>query len=162
RPRARSETAHRTSSAGLRHRLAATRLSCIRPRSSVSGTSHPPDDSLLGRRAGQAEPSVTRRTRRAVGPVRRTATLQRRRSAPISSRDPRILAMLRASFPVLRAAVVVGGLLALQGAVAGDRDGDRRVTNSFVLVTAAPPAKPVVSNPYQVPLLQNAGTLRAR
>ena len=86
--------------------------------------------------------------------------------------------MLRASFPVLRAAVVVGGLLALQGAVAGDRDGDRRVTNSFVLVTAAPtpaqtprpspngsgvpPAKPVVSNPYQVPLLQNAGTLRAR
>jgi hypothetical protein len=87
--------------------------------------------------------------------------------------------MLRASFPVVRAAVVIGGLLALQGAVAGDRDGDRRVTNSFVLVTGAPatpaatprpspngtgvpPAKPVVSNPYQVPLLQNAGTLRGR
>ncbi|HEV8208752.1 MAG TPA: hypothetical protein VGP77_01470 [Vicinamibacterales bacterium] len=87
--------------------------------------------------------------------------------------------MLRASFVVVRVAIVLGGLLALQCAAAGDRDGGRPATNSFVLVTAAtaqpaaaprpspngtgvPPAKPVVSNPYQVPLLQNAGTLRAR
>jgi hypothetical protein len=79
----------------------------------------------------------------------------------------------------VRAAVVIGALVALQGtAAAGEREGDRRATNTFVLLTAAtakpqssqplvssngvgvPPAKPVVSNPYQVPLLQNAGTLR--
>ena len=85
--------------------------------------------------------------------------------------------MSRTSFSRLRIAVVVGGLLALQGAAAGNRDGGRPATNSFVLVTAAtptspprpspngatvPPSKPVVSNPYQVPLLQNAGSLRAR
>ena len=83
-----------------------------------------------------------------------------------------------ASLFAARAAVVLGGLLAVQAAAAGDRDGGRPSTNSFVLVTVAtakpaptslptngaavPPAKPVVSNPYQVPLLQNAGSLRAR
>jgi hypothetical protein len=83
--------------------------------------------------------------------------------------------MLRTSFPVLRAAVFIGALVAVHGAVAGD--GARPTTNTFVLVTAAAanpqpaprpspngvgiaPSKPVVSNPYQVPLLQNAGSLR--
>jgi len=106
-------------------------------------------------------------------------TLHRRPWRADTVGSSRILAMLRASFPLVRAAVVIGGLLALQGAVAGDRDGDRRVTNTFVYVPAAgakpaptprpspngtglPPSKPVVSNPYQVPLLQNAGTLRVR
>jgi hypothetical protein len=87
--------------------------------------------------------------------------------------------MSRASFPVLRTAVMVGALLALQGAAAGDREGPRPSTNTFVFIPAAatqppptprlspagatvPPAKPVVSNPYQVPLLQNAGSLHAR
>jgi hypothetical protein len=87
--------------------------------------------------------------------------------------------MVRAILHVVRAAAVVGGLAAVHAAVAADHGGDRRTTNTFVLVTAAPakpaepqrpssngvgvpPAKPVVSNPYQVPLLQNAGTLRAR
>ena len=57
----------------------------------------------------------------------------------------------------------------------GNPPGDRRVTNTFSLVTGAAPAqsrvvgssndagigssKPVVSNPYQVPLLQNAGSM---
>ena len=87
--------------------------------------------------------------------------------------------MSRAPSLVLRTAVVIGGLLALQGAAAGDRDGGRPPTNSFVLVTAAtatppstprpspngaavPASRPVVTNPYQVRLLQNAGSLRAR
>lgn len=85
--------------------------------------------------------------------------------------------MVRPPFPLVRAAVLIGGLVALHGAHGGDREGDRRSTNSFVLVVSAaaklppgqplptngvgvPPAKPVLSNPYQVPLLQNAGTLR--
>jgi hypothetical protein len=84
--------------------------------------------------------------------------------------------MLRPSHRVLRAAVI-GGLIAVH-LVAVGRDGDRKATNTFILVTpasgkAAPPrgpspngvgvapAQPVVSNPYQVPLLQNAGTLRS-
>ncbi|HZW73194.1 MAG TPA: hypothetical protein VFF43_06580 [Caldimonas sp.] len=86
--------------------------------------------------------------------------------------------MPRAPSLVLQTVVVVGGLLALQGAAARDRDGVRPLTNSFVLVTAAtatppptrpspngaavPASRPVVANPYQVPLLQNAGSLRAR
>ena len=86
--------------------------------------------------------------------------------------------MLHASSFVARAAVVIAGLLALHDAGAGDRDGGRPSTNTFVLVSVAtpkpsptplplngasvPPAKPIVSNPYQVPLLQNAGSLRAR
>ena len=87
------------------------------------------------------------------------------------------MAMVCAFHPVARAVVVIGALLATPVVVAGEREGDRRATNSFVLVTAPPakpaasprlssngvgvaPAKPVVSNPYQVPLLQNAGSLR--
>ena len=61
------------------------------------------------------------------------------------------------------------------GSRVGNPPGDRRVTNTFSLVTGAAPAqsrvvgssndagigssKPVVSNPYQVPLLQNAGSM---
>jgi hypothetical protein len=87
--------------------------------------------------------------------------------------------MVRAILHVVRAAAVVGGLAAVHAAVAAAHGGVSRTTNTIVLVTAAPaepagpqrpssngvgvpPAKPVVSNPYQVPLLQNAGTLRAR
>lgn len=86
--------------------------------------------------------------------------------------------MLHASSFVARAAVVIGGLLALHDAGAGERDRGRPSTNTFVLVSVAlpkptptllppngasvPPAKPIVSNPYQVPLLQNAGSLRVR
>ena len=83
--------------------------------------------------------------------------------------------MVRRFLPVLQTAVLIGGLVAVHGTVAGD--GARPTTNTFVLVTAAPahpqpaprpspnsvgiaPSKPVVSNPYQVPLLQNAGSLR--
>jgi len=89
------------------------------------------------------------------------------------------LAMVRTFPHVVRAAAVLAGLMAAQCAVAADHNGDRKTTNTFVLLTGAPakpadaprpssngvgvaPAKPVVSNPYQVPLLQNAGTLRAR
>ena len=88
--------------------------------------------------------------------------------------------MARASLPGLRAALLlIVGLASLDCASAGDRDGARPVTNTFLLVTAAapkpadgprapsngvgvPPARPVVSNPYHVPLLQNAGTLGVR
>ena len=87
--------------------------------------------------------------------------------------------MVRTFLHAVQVAAVLAGLFAAHCAVAGDRNGDRRTTNTFVLVTGAPPkpadaprpasngvgvapAKPVVSNPYQVPLLQNAGTLRAR
>ena len=86
--------------------------------------------------------------------------------------------MVCTSHPLVRAAVAVGAVLAVSVVAAGERGGDRPATHSFVLVTPAPakpaaaprpsangvgvaPAKPVVSNPYQVPLLQNAGTLRA-
>jgi hypothetical protein len=87
--------------------------------------------------------------------------------------------MMRTFLLILRAAMLIGGLFAAHFVAAGERDGDRRpTTNTFVLVKAATakpaptpgpsangvgvaPAKPVVSNPYQVPLLQNAGSLRA-
>lgn len=88
--------------------------------------------------------------------------------------------MVRAFLPVVRAALLtIGSIAVVHAAMAGDRDGDRRTGNTFILVTATPPkpaatppqssngvgvapAKPIVSNPYQVPLLQNAGTLRGR
>jgi len=73
--------------------------------------------------------------------------------------------------------MLLAGLAALHpvAAAAGSvRDGDRRVTNSFTMLSSAPaspaprggqsngvgvgPSKPVVSNPYNVPLLQNAGS----
>ena len=85
--------------------------------------------------------------------------------------------MPSATSSFVRGAVVLGGLVVLNAAIAGDRNGDRRPTSSFGLVTSSTtarpptpqpasngagvaPARPVVSNPYQVPLLQNAGTLR--
>jgi hypothetical protein len=59
-------------------------------------------------------------------------------------------------------------------AAGSTREANRPATNTFMLVTPAPPAprslpsngvgigpnKPVMTNPYQVPLLQNAGPLR--
>jgi len=86
--------------------------------------------------------------------------------------------MARPFHSVLQAVVVLVGLTLTHAAAAGStvREVDRRASNSFTLLTtAAPvqapgrgqsngvgigPAKPVVSNPYNVPLLQNAGTLR--
>jgi hypothetical protein len=88
------------------------------------------------------------------------------------------LAMTRAILPIGRAALLVFGLTAAAAAVAGGaREGDRRASNTFCLVTVAPspqsqvvvpsngtgvgPSKPVVSNPYNVPLLQNAGSIHS-
>ncbi|HEY2558417.1 MAG TPA: hypothetical protein VGI48_01765 [Caldimonas sp.] len=78
--------------------------------------------------------------------------------------------MARAIFPSLFLAV----LMAVHAVAAAA--GDRPASNTFMLLAAAParpapqsmpsngvgigPGKPVVSNPYQVPLLQNAGSLR--
>jgi hypothetical protein len=84
--------------------------------------------------------------------------------------------MTREILPIARAALILTALVAAGSAVAGGNSpGDRRVTNTFSLVTGAAPAqsrvvvpsngagigpsKPVVSNPYQVPLLQNAGSM---
>lgn len=86
--------------------------------------------------------------------------------------------MTREILPIVRAAVIVAGLVAIEAAVAGGSPpADRRATNTFTLLTvpAAPESrvvvpsngtgvgssKPVVSNPYQVPLLQNAGPIRS-
>ena len=87
--------------------------------------------------------------------------------------------MARAFHPVLQAAVVLVGLALTHAAAAGStsREGEHRASNSFTLLTAAAPvqagsrgqsngvgigpSKPVVSNPYNVPLFQNAGTLRS-
>ena len=86
--------------------------------------------------------------------------------------------MAPAFHPVLRAVVLLVGLALTDAAAAGGvRDGDRRASNSFTLLTTSAPVKapsggqsngvgigpnkPVVSNPYNVPLLQNAGSLRS-
>jgi phage tail tape-measure protein len=88
--------------------------------------------------------------------------------------------MARAFLPAFRAALLLAGLAAVHAVAAAGgsaRDGDRRVTNSFTLLSSAPanpaprggqsngvgvaPSKPVVSNPYNVPLLQNAGSFGA-
>jgi hypothetical protein len=76
--------------------------------------------------------------------------------------------------------LLLAGSLAIETAAAGGpgREGDRRASNTFTLITSAPaakgpsvsqsngvgigPSKPVVSNPYNVPLLQNAGSLQSR
>lgn len=85
--------------------------------------------------------------------------------------------MARAFHPVLCAIVVLVGLTLTHAAAAGSaKEADHRASNSFTLLTTAGPAqaaprgqsngvgigpsKPVVSNPYNVPLLQNAGSLR--
>jgi hypothetical protein len=99
--------------------------------------------------------------------------LQRpRRRADIP--DEPDLAMARALPPTL-AVLVLAGLLAAEGATAGPKAGETRGGSSFVLLTSAPPvpaaaqprsngvgvppARPVVLDPYRVPLLSNAGTL---
>jgi hypothetical protein len=86
--------------------------------------------------------------------------------------------MPREILPLGRASLIMAALVAAGAAVAGGNSpGDRRVSNTFSLVTAAAPSqsrvvapsngtgigpsKPVVSNPYQVPLLQNAGSIGA-
>jgi len=86
--------------------------------------------------------------------------------------------MARALLPICQGALLMGLAAAACAAAAGPpRDSERRTTNSFGLVYSATPAtppkggqsngvgvgpsKPVVSNPYNVPLLQNAGSLRS-
>jgi hypothetical protein len=82
--------------------------------------------------------------------------------------------MARAPRP-LAAFVLLVCLLGAEQTSAAPPGGDARPTNSFALVTVAtpprgaaaprpngvgvPPAQSVVRNPYQVPLLSNAGTL---
>jgi hypothetical protein len=85
------------------------------------------------------------------------------------------LAMARSYLaPLLLAAVAAAQTVAVAGGPA--RDGNRPASNTFTLVAVTParpapgsvpsngvgvgPGKPVVSNPYHVPLLQNAGSLR--
>ena len=79
------------------------------------------------------------------------------------------------ALPRTLAVLVLAGLLAVECATAGPKGGEGRGANSFILLTGAPPvrvatqprsngvgvppAKPVVRNPYHVPLLSNAGTL---
>ena len=81
--------------------------------------------------------------------------------------------------PGFRAVLLVAAMTGAHSLAAGAPSAsDRRASNSFTLLTpAAPPktssaspssngvgigpAKPVVSNPYNVPLLQNAGSLRS-
>ena len=87
--------------------------------------------------------------------------------------------MRRPSSSISRALLLLAALAATQAATAAGSpgQGDRRTTNTFTMLASAPPAqpagrgasngvgiapsKPVVSNPYNVPLLQNAGSLRA-
>lgn len=84
--------------------------------------------------------------------------------------------MARATHLHRAAVVLLAGLAAAGQAFSGgsaSTDSGKRPTNSFNLVYAATPratagapsmgvgvpGKPVVSNPYNVPLLQNAGSL---
>jgi hypothetical protein len=85
--------------------------------------------------------------------------------------------MARAFLAPLLLAVLTA-LPAVVAAAGPAREGDRPTTNTFMLIAPAParpgpqsmpsngvgigPSKPVVSNPYQVPLLQNAGSLHTR
>lgn len=86
--------------------------------------------------------------------------------------------MARAFLLIRLTLVLVGASLAGAAAAAGNNVGDpgkRATTNTFNLITTAPPPgvrgaaagasvapRGVVSNPYNVPLIQNAGTLGAR
>ena len=86
--------------------------------------------------------------------------------------------MAPAFLPIARAASLLAALATASAFVAAGslsrEGGERRVTSSFTLLytTAAKPptvvpsngvgiapSKPVVSNPYNVPLIQNAGSL---
>jgi len=88
------------------------------------------------------------------------------------------LAMARAFLLIRLTLVLVGGVAAAGATWAGGPPGDsgKKSGNTFTLVTwAAAPTpragmpspgaslapKAVVSNPYNVPLLQNAGSVRA-
>lgn len=85
--------------------------------------------------------------------------------------------MARAFLLIRLTLLLVGGVAAAGAAGAGDTAGDpaKKSANTFTLVTwaAAPstrvstpsagasvPPKAVVTNPYNVPLLQNANSLR--
>ena len=88
------------------------------------------------------------------------------------------MARAYASFPRTVVLVIVlfagGGVAAGGGAGTG---GARKTSNSFMLVQGAPPqvsgatpasagtgipsSKPIILNPYHVPLLQNASSLRS-
>jgi hypothetical protein len=86
--------------------------------------------------------------------------------------------MARAHDSILRTVALTIGLAAASAAAAAGgaaNDGARRTTNSFMLIQAptAPQSagttpsagagiassKPVILNPYHVPLIQNAGSL---
>jgi hypothetical protein len=86
--------------------------------------------------------------------------------------------MARAYDSIPRTIAVAIGLVAASAVAAAGgaaNDGGRKTSNSFTLLTgaAAPhatgpvpspgtavaPSKPVVTNPYHVPLIQNAGSL---
>ncbi|MEO8836390.1 MAG: hypothetical protein ABI364_06590 [Caldimonas sp.] len=87
--------------------------------------------------------------------------------------------MARALFLLAKAALPLVALLVSGAAAAGNANGEapKRPTNSFSLLysAAAPqtpvvvpgngtgiaPGRAVVVNPYRVPLIQNAGTLKA-
>ena len=85
--------------------------------------------------------------------------------------------MARSPHSLRAAAVLLAGLAIAGQAICGGApaaDPGKKPTNSFNLVYAATPqgpaaapslgvgvpGKPVVTNPYNVPLLQNAGSLR--
>ena len=86
--------------------------------------------------------------------------------------------MARAFLLIRLTLVLVGGLGAAGTASAGGSSGDagKKSGNTFTMVTSAPATAPrvsapsagaslapkaVVSNPYHVPLLQNASSLRS-
>jgi hypothetical protein len=88
--------------------------------------------------------------------------------------------MARAHDSIPRTVALAIGLAAASAAAAAGgatNDGARRTTNSFMLIQAAtapqvagttpsagagvPSSKPVIVNPYHVPLIQNAGSLSA-
>ena len=84
--------------------------------------------------------------------------------------------MARAFLLIRLTLVLVGGLAAGGASAGGPADAGKKSANTFNLVTAAPAAGPrtrapspgaslaprsVVSNPYHVPLLQNASSLRS-
>ena len=86
--------------------------------------------------------------------------------------------MARASHLLRPALALAGALAAAAPAAAGGQYGDGvpKAGNTFVRITVAPAAatrvsappagagiapKAIVTNPYNVPLLQNAGSLRA-
>jgi hypothetical protein len=100
-------------------------------------------------------------------------------SADIQRNPDPDFGMTRALLPIAKGVLLTALAAAPAIAAAGGapREGERRTTNSFSLIYSATapeapksaqsngvgvgPSKPVVSNPYNVPLLQNAGSLRS-